>query len=68
MRKTAATFEAVRALGREFPDLQESTMYGSPALGCRVAEHGWQKVGYLDLTILQIFWDGSIQGERIQLA
>lgn len=32
MRKTAATFEAVRALGREFPDLQESTMYGSPAL------------------------------------
>jgi hypothetical protein len=32
MRKTAATFEAVRALGREFPDLQDSTMYGSPAL------------------------------------
>src|SRR5260221_10504840 len=32
MRKTAETFEAVRALGREFPDLQESTMYGSPAL------------------------------------
>jgi len=32
MRKTAATFEAVRALGREFPDLHESTMYGSPAL------------------------------------
>ena len=25
-------FEAVRALGREFPDLEESTMYGSPAL------------------------------------
>jgi len=25
-------FEAVRALGREFPDLVESTMYGSPAL------------------------------------
>ena len=25
-------FEAVRALGREFPDLLESTMYGSPAL------------------------------------
>src|SRR5260370_7168949 len=32
MRKTAANFEAVRALGRDFPDLQESTMYGSPAL------------------------------------
>jgi hypothetical protein len=32
MRKTAVTFEVVRALGREFPDLQESTMYGSPAL------------------------------------
>lgn len=31
MRKTAG-FEAVRALGREFPDLLESTMYGSPAL------------------------------------
>lgn len=25
-------FEAVRALRREFPDLAESTMYGSPAL------------------------------------
>jgi hypothetical protein len=25
-------FETVRALGREFPDLEESTMYGSPAL------------------------------------
>ena len=32
MRKTAVTFEAVRALGRDFPDLQESSMYGSPAL------------------------------------
>ena len=32
MRKAATTFEAVRALGREFPDLHESTMYGSPAL------------------------------------
>jgi len=32
MRKTAVTFEAVRALGREFPDLHESTMYGSRAL------------------------------------
>ena len=32
MRKTAAGFEAVRALGREFPDLLESAMYGSPAL------------------------------------
>jgi hypothetical protein len=26
------TFEAVRAWGREFPDLSEGTMYGSPAL------------------------------------
>ena len=32
MPKTAMNFEAVRALGREFPDLEESTMYGSPAL------------------------------------
>jgi hypothetical protein len=32
MRKTAVDFEAVRALAREFPDLQESTMYGSPAV------------------------------------
>jgi len=32
MRKTAATFKAVHELGREFPDLHESTMYGSPAL------------------------------------
>lgn len=32
MRKTAVNFEVVRALGREFSDLQESTMYCSPAL------------------------------------
>jgi len=32
MPKTAINFETVRALGREFPDLEESTMYGSPAL------------------------------------
>src|SRR5882757_5874292 len=32
MRKTAVNFEAVRALGRDLADLQESTMYGSPAL------------------------------------
>ena len=32
MRKAAVNFEAVRALKREFPDLVESTMYGSPAL------------------------------------
>lgn len=32
MRKTAANFEAVRALAREFADLDESTMYGSPAI------------------------------------
>src|SRR3954447_16174995 len=31
MRK-AANFEAVRAVGREFPDLCQGTMYGSPAL------------------------------------
>jgi hypothetical protein len=32
MRKTAVNFEAVRALGRDFPNLQESTMCGSAAL------------------------------------
>jgi hypothetical protein len=32
MPKTAVNFEAVRAWGRDFADLQESTMYGSPAL------------------------------------
>src|SRR3954471_15382659 len=32
MPKAAATFEMVRTLGREFPDLHESTMHGSPAL------------------------------------
>ena len=32
MRKTAVNFEAVRALGRDFLELQESTIYGSPAL------------------------------------
>jgi hypothetical protein len=32
MRKAAVSFDVVRELGREFPDLQESTMYGSPAL------------------------------------
>ena len=32
MRKTASTFETVRALAREFADLDESTMYGSPAI------------------------------------
>ncbi|MFL6450445.1 MAG: hypothetical protein ACJ746_22605 [Bryobacteraceae bacterium] len=32
MRKAAANFEAVRVVGREFPDLCEGTMYGSPAL------------------------------------
>jgi hypothetical protein len=32
MRKPAANFEGVRAVGREFPDLCEGTMYGSPAL------------------------------------
>src|SRR4051794_4161748 len=31
MRK-ATNFEAVRAVGREFPDLCEGTMYSSPAL------------------------------------
>ena len=32
MRKTVVNFEAVRALGRKFPDLRESMMFGSPAL------------------------------------
>ena len=32
MRKTAVDFETVRAVGREFPDVAEGTMYGSPAL------------------------------------
>ena len=32
MRKAGVNFEAVRAMGREFPDLCEGTMYGSPAL------------------------------------
>src|SRR3954454_23331507 len=32
MRKADANFEAVRVVGREFPDLCEGTMYGSPGL------------------------------------
>jgi hypothetical protein len=32
MRKAAVDFETVRAFAREFADLEESTMYGSPAL------------------------------------
>ena|SRR5579872_6731950 len=32
MRKPVVNFEAVRVLGREFPDVQASTMYGSPGL------------------------------------
>ena len=32
MRNPATNFEAVREVGREFPDLCEGTMYGSPAL------------------------------------
>src|SRR4051812_2559424 len=32
MRKAGANFEPVREVGREFPDLCEGTMYGSPAL------------------------------------
>jgi hypothetical protein len=28
----AVTFEVVRTLSREFADLEESTMYGSPAI------------------------------------
>src|SRR4051812_5640581 len=32
MRNIPLTFEAVRALGRQFPDVHESTMYSSPAL------------------------------------
>jgi hypothetical protein len=32
MRKLSASFEVVRTLAQEFSDLQESTMYGSPAI------------------------------------
>jgi len=32
MQKAPANFEAVREMRREFPDLCEGTMYGSPAL------------------------------------
>ena len=32
MRKTVITFETVRASAREFPDVEETTMYGAPAL------------------------------------
>jgi len=32
MAKSKSNFESVRALASDFPDLQESTMYGSPAL------------------------------------
>ena len=32
VRKATANFEAVRVLAHELPDLQESTMYGLPAL------------------------------------
>jgi hypothetical protein len=32
MRKAPTSFDTVRALRREFPEFQESTMYGSPAL------------------------------------
>jgi hypothetical protein len=32
VRKATANFDVVRALAYEFPDLRESTMYGSPAI------------------------------------
>jgi hypothetical protein len=32
MAKTAITFDIVRKIALEFPDLEESTMYGSPAI------------------------------------
>src|SRR3954449_3045560 len=32
MPRTPASFDVIRALGVEFPDLHETTMYGSPAL------------------------------------
>lgn len=32
MPKRIVSFEAVRAVGREFPDLKESTVYGAQAL------------------------------------
>jgi hypothetical protein len=32
MRKPVVTWDAVRASGREFADLEEATLYGTPAL------------------------------------
>jgi hypothetical protein len=32
MRKLSVSFEVVRVLAQEFSDLEESTMYGSPAI------------------------------------
>jgi hypothetical protein len=32
MQRIGVNFEVVRGPGREFPDMQESTMHGSPAL------------------------------------
>jgi hypothetical protein len=32
MPRTPASFDVIRALGVEFPDLHETTMYGSPSL------------------------------------
>ena len=46
MRMQTLTFEAVRTIGRDFPDLQESTMYGSPALNWEAARrmHGYSPI------------------------
>jgi hypothetical protein len=35
MRKQKVTFDAVRAIGLRLPDVEEGTMYGSPALKVR---------------------------------
>ena len=35
MARTRSNFDAVRAIGRELPDVKESTMYGKPALKLR---------------------------------
>ena len=49
------TFEAVRALGREFQDLHESTMYRSPAL-----KLGKRLVACCDLEAPSIFYGSGM--------
>jgi|SRR3954447_12439932 len=35
MARATTTFDTVRAIGRELPDVEESTMFGAPALKLR---------------------------------